>query len=235
MEFVIEPDSERPLPLTVWYPALNPDGVAEEITYVYDNFVSIEGFTEPGRAISDAPADTDGGPYPLVIFSHGSVEYRYAYAYLTEHLASHGFVVMAVDHTGNTIAYSVDPEVMGENIEGWAEGFVTTAVYRPADIQRTIDYAASLTGEGQDLAGMIDLEHIGGNRAFVWRLHGAGFDWRSGERQPAARVVRGSRSRPGSPERYGLRHVLRALCRVRGPDPGDARQHIAAGRVVAPV
>lgn len=161
MEFIIEPDAERPLPLTVWYPALNPDGVAEEITYVYDNFVSIEGFPELGHAIANAPADTDGGPYPLVIFSHGSVEYRYAYAYLTEHLASHGFVVMAVDHTGNTIAYSVDPEVMGANMEGWAGGFVTTAVYRPVDVQRTIDYAASLTGEGQVLAGMIDLEHIG--------------------------------------------------------------------------
>jgi len=161
MEFVIEPDSERPLPLTVWYPALNPDDVAEEITYVYDNFVSIEGFTEPGHAIANAPADTDGGPYPLVIFSHGFVEYRYAYAYLTEHLASHGFVVMAVDHTGNTIAYSVDPEVMGANMEGWAESFVTAAVSRPADVQRTIDYAAHLTGEGQALTGMIDLEHIG--------------------------------------------------------------------------
>ncbi len=74
MEFVIEPDSERPLPLTVWYPALNPDGAAEEITYVYDNFFSIEGFTEPGHAIFGAAADIAGGPYPLVIFSPGSVQ-----------------------------------------------------------------------------------------------------------------------------------------------------------------
>ncbi len=160
-EFVIEPDSERPLPLTVWYPALNPDGVAEEVTYAYDNFASIEGFIEPGQAIVDAGPDATGGPYPLVIFSHGSVEYRYAYAYLTEHLASQGFVVMAVDHTGNTIAYTVDPEVAGENMEGWAASFVTTAVHRPADVQRTIDYAANLTREDQGLAGMIDLEHIG--------------------------------------------------------------------------
>src|SRR5512144_2296558 len=33
-EYVI-PDTEgqRPLPLTIWYPALNPDGKAEDITY----------------------------------------------------------------------------------------------------------------------------------------------------------------------------------------------------------
>jgi predicted dienelactone hydrolase len=87
-EFVIEPDSERPLPLTVWYPALNPQGAAEEIEYVYDNFVSIEGFTQPGHALADAAPDTANAPYPLVIVSHGLVNYRYNLAYLAEHLAS---------------------------------------------------------------------------------------------------------------------------------------------------
>ena len=32
MEFLIE-DDERPLNVTVWYPALNPDGVEEAATY----------------------------------------------------------------------------------------------------------------------------------------------------------------------------------------------------------
>ena len=160
-EFVIEPESERPLPLTVWYPALNPESQPEAITYVYDNFATLTGFTEQGHALAEAAPDLDNGPYPLVIVSHGNVWYRYAFAYLAEHLASHGFAVMAIDHTGNTLAYGTDPELAGANFEGWAASIVTAAVYRPADIQRTIDYAAVLTGENQVLAGMIDLEHIG--------------------------------------------------------------------------
>ncbi len=45
-EFVIEPDSERPLPTTVWYPALNPQGLPEATTYSYQNFATIAGFME---------------------------------------------------------------------------------------------------------------------------------------------------------------------------------------------
>ncbi len=46
------------------------------------------------------------GDFPLVIYSHGNGGLRYVSAFLTEHLASHGFVVMAPDHTGNTASTS---------------------------------------------------------------------------------------------------------------------------------
>ena len=138
-ELVIEPESERPLPLTVWYPASNPDGVAEEITYAYDNFVSIEGFTQPGHAIADAAPDTANAPYPLVIVSHGLVNYRYNLAYLGEHLASQGFLVMAVDQTGDTLGYVTDPELRKEDWSGFVEALLNAFIYRPADVQRQID------------------------------------------------------------------------------------------------
>ena len=44
------------------------------------------------------PADPDGGPYPLVLFSHGFAGYRLQSTFLTTHLASWGFVVAAVEH-----------------------------------------------------------------------------------------------------------------------------------------
>ena len=44
------------------------------------------------------PADPDGGPYPLVLFSHGLAGYRLQSSFLTSHLASWGFVVAAVEH-----------------------------------------------------------------------------------------------------------------------------------------
>ena len=44
----------------------------------------------------------DGGPYPLALYSHGSSGQRFVASGNAELLASHGFVVAAPDHTGNT-------------------------------------------------------------------------------------------------------------------------------------
>src|SRR5690606_1617654 len=91
------PHKTRPLKLSVWYPA----GVAPEdikpITYS-DGPVIFSGF-----AVQNAPFLKTERPCPLVIFSHASGGTRLQSIFFTEHLASHGFVVMAVDHLGNTI------------------------------------------------------------------------------------------------------------------------------------
>src|SRR5262249_33919135 len=42
--------------------------------------------------------------FGLVLFSHTSLGHRRQSTFLTTHLASHGYVVAAVDHTGNTFA-----------------------------------------------------------------------------------------------------------------------------------
>ena len=44
------------------------------------------------------------GRYPLVLYSHASGGHRRQSSFLCGHLASHGYVVAAVDHTGNTTA-----------------------------------------------------------------------------------------------------------------------------------
>src|SRR5262249_56282777 len=43
------------------------------------------------------------GSYPLVMFSHGFGGHRRQSTFLCTHLASHGYVVAACDHTGNTL------------------------------------------------------------------------------------------------------------------------------------
>jgi dienelactone hydrolase len=47
--------------------------------------------TSPGGAILDA----SGAPYPLVVHSHGLLDYPTGEAYVSAHLASHGYVVAA--------------------------------------------------------------------------------------------------------------------------------------------
>lgn len=175
-EFVIE-DAGRPMAVTVWYPALNLTGAPEETVYLPDLFPIA------GQAIADAPPDVAGGPYPLVIFSHGFGGFRYQSTYLTEHLASYGFVVMSADHPGSSILdllgedvsldelrqILTDSDSEGQLLErlmerGRAERSLelmsVSLALRPLDVLREIAFAETLTAEGGALAGTIDLQRI---------------------------------------------------------------------------
>ncbi len=152
-DFVIGADTDRPLEVTVWYPAHNLDMVPEDITYNYDPLL-YGPVKVLGHAISDAAPFFENGPYPLVIASHGHDGTRFFVNYLTEHLASYGFVVMAVNHTGNATGDTMYP------FADYIQGIGNALVYRPEDVQRQIDFAGSLTGQGNALPGLIDLEHI---------------------------------------------------------------------------
>lgn len=100
-----------------------------------------------GHALENAAPNLDDGPYPLVIYSHGFGNQRLGSLYLVEHLASYGFVVMAVDHEDNP---GVQPAPM-----------YRSQISRTDDITREIDYAEWLTSEDGDLTGLIDMENIG--------------------------------------------------------------------------
>ncbi len=146
-EFTIT-DEERPLNVTVWYPALNQEYVEETTLY---NLVMI--FNVEGQAIRDAEPASEGAPYPLIVFSHGSGASRYLSLFYTEHLASHGFVVIATDHVGNTVLEQLQLDTLSANIP-------PSYIYRPADVLRLIDYAETLTTDDGALAGMIDTDRI---------------------------------------------------------------------------
>ncbi len=131
----------HPTVLTLWYPALNPNGDKDSLTYDW------RGVTTLGHAIKDAAPDKKGGTYPLVIFSHGSNGSPLVSPYLLEHWASQGFVVMSADHVDNWV--SPLP----------AEDFSSTFT-RPQDISWQIDYAGTLTAAGGKLAGIINIDRI---------------------------------------------------------------------------
>lgn len=60
------------------------------------------GVREQTRSARDA-ASAGTAPYPLVMFSHCHGCVRFSMFTIAEHLASHGFVVVAPDHAGNTL------------------------------------------------------------------------------------------------------------------------------------
>lgn len=150
-DFVIEPaqEGERPINVTVWYPASNPDGRTEAETYML-NFSNPDypDFAIAGRALRDAEADASGKPYPLIVYSHGYWLFRQMASYLMEQLASWGFVVIAGDHEDN-----------------WGTVFgpsqADTYVSRPQDIRRQIDFAGTLSAADGAFPGLIDHENVG--------------------------------------------------------------------------
>jgi dienelactone hydrolase len=69
-------------------------------------------------AYREAPASTDG-PFPLVLFSHGSPAFRTQSTFLTTHLASWGFVVASIDHLewGIQGFLGSDPDPVMDDVE----------------------------------------------------------------------------------------------------------------------
>ena len=141
------PVYDRPLTVEVWYPAKahtdpparSPNGLApgEYRAVTRDPKTTV---VLKGKAIRDAPPHTTGGPYPLVIVSHGYPGNRFLLSHLAENLASKGYVVASIDHTDST--YS-DQAL-----------FASTLFNRPLDQLFVLNAMASLnTGQASDPAG----------------------------------------------------------------------------------
>jgi predicted dienelactone hydrolase len=90
---------DRALTVELWYPA-RPQPNATPVQYSAslpsEPPAAPARFSIPGIAVRDAP--TLGGEYPLVIVSHGYSNDPVAMTWLTENLASKGYVVAAIRH-----------------------------------------------------------------------------------------------------------------------------------------
>lgn len=146
------PRYDRPLTVEVWYPA--QVAADEEMLTRYEEVMGTAGnekrplipFMFWGRAARDVAPVTADGAFPLVVVSHGYVGSRYLMTYLTENLASKGYVVVAIDHTESTFRD--------------AAGFQSTLLNRPKDILFVVDEIAKLGAAGSDhfLSGRVDAE-----------------------------------------------------------------------------
>lgn len=146
MELTIE-DEDRPLDVTLWYPADATPGEEPIASYPLSGLLRV-----PGEAYRDASLAADGAPFPLILFSHGSESSRVLSLFLTEHLASRGFIVMAADHPGNNVDARLNR----------ATDFPVAYALRPFDVLRQLDYAAEvLNAPGGQMEGMIDMEQVG--------------------------------------------------------------------------
>ena len=88
------------------------------------------------------------GPHPLVVFSHGFMGQRVGGDYLAEHLASHGYVIVAADFPST---HRAAPG--GADLRGVAD--------QPGDVSFLIDRVVGWGENERPFPGSIDVERIG--------------------------------------------------------------------------
>jgi dienelactone hydrolase len=92
----------RLLPVEIWYPASEEFRGQDLDPQTRDRYELVPGLP-PGTQSARRDATPRAGSFPLIIFSHGFGGHRRQSTFLCTHWASHGYVVAAMDHTGNTI------------------------------------------------------------------------------------------------------------------------------------
>lgn len=112
----------RRLAVHVWYPA-TAKGEERPIYVVRKSEVA---------TVDAAPAEL--GPLPVVLYSHGHQAYATVMSQVMEHWASHGYLVIAPTHSGNTFLDGDDRQ---------------TDIYylRPLDLSATLDHFQALQGD----------------------------------------------------------------------------------------
>ncbi len=115
------------------------------------------------EAADNAVSDLSGAPYPVILYSHGmyfdgQLRHRYAHSQLASHLASYGFVVVAVEHDDDMALVFVD---------------------RPLDILFVIGQLDRLAET--DMSGLLNMEMLGmmgisGGTPTVLQMGGARLD-----------------------------------------------------------
>jgi predicted dienelactone hydrolase len=94
------------------------------------------------------------GVHPLVVYSHHSGGHRRAASYLCSHLASHGYVVAALDHSEVVASeLALDPALTPE--ERIARAKETWVPARVPDIRFLIDHTLETTTADGDRVGIV--------------------------------------------------------------------------------
>jgi pimeloyl-ACP methyl ester carboxylesterase len=193
--YAANPEDRRELVVFVWYPA-KPQAAVELAAYmppVWAPAVEFLGLDVAGmrsHAIPDVAVASDNSAYPVLVLSPSGFPPLLLGA-IAEELASHGFVVVGVNHTyETTVTAFADGRVvptnpaatggaLGPQTGSYEEVFQQRAAvcdYKAADLASVAGQLEQLnTDPTQLLAGRLDLSRVaafghsfGGNAALEW-------------------------------------------------------------------
>jgi predicted dienelactone hydrolase len=177
------PADPRRLVLQVWYPA-DSEAQASPGPWVPSgtrfgrqaaSWLGLPPFTLDhvglvrSHAAVDTPPTPRPGALPVVLYSHGWGGFRTIQSGLAESLASHGYVVAALDHTHGAVATSfpdgeivpIDPAALPEGVSGQA--YDTAAERLVETFAEDLAFALDELEAGAvpELAGRLDLDAVG--------------------------------------------------------------------------
>ena len=194
--------ARREILVDVWYPATGSGTPAVYLPYLSDfhvamndsiarrrfapEYAAVEAGTLSTHASENASVHCPAGGCPVVIFSHGGGVDRSLYSAQYEDLASHGYVVAAIAHTGDThrvvfpggrsvgATPAPDPAELPEwkQLPMWRRSYLLDRAradqnrrvlrVEAADIRFVIDKIAQLgRTSGSPFASQLDLARIG--------------------------------------------------------------------------
>lgn len=182
-EIFAVPSDHRELMVQIWYPA-KASPSARRAPYVQDPrvlwsvadllhlprfiFSHVKYVTTNG--IPSAPA-ADGGPFPVLVFSHGRGGFRGDNTFQVEELASHGYIVATIDHPGASSGVvfpdgrlaSFDPRMFDPAHPGHPKFYDVAIPYLAQDVSFTLDQLAALNRVDPNgiLTGRLDLQRTG--------------------------------------------------------------------------
>lgn len=148
-----DPHGDRYLTVEVWYPAQSPSEAEPEVYEVQALEMTVARLRSVAHTHRDVEPWRTGGGRPVVLMSHGRGSTRFGNVSLAEVLASHGYVVAAPDHPGNTI----DDQLNGIG----ANERASSAKDRPHDLSRVLDALVARSHRPLALlSGLIDIDRV---------------------------------------------------------------------------
>ncbi|NWL88568.1 acetylhydrolase [Paenibacillus sp. 79R4] len=178
--FTSEPGDPRELMVQIWYPA-DSQAKGHTASYITNADVFAEGystilnlpkvlFTTFGyvktHAIESAELSQVESTYPVLLFSHGFSGHKNQNTFQVEELASHGYIVVGIDHTySSTASVFADgrvapyvqqdlnsPSYLDQANAGWVE-----------DAKFVLDQVERLANDDPDnrFTGRLDLQNVG--------------------------------------------------------------------------
>jgi dienelactone hydrolase len=162
-----DPEAKRELAVTVWYPAA-PAPEAQASPYLAGLLGDIVGqqygFTMSQihtYAYDDAPLATGASAYPVLVFSHGNGSILGTYSALLQEIASHGYIVVGINHTYNAIvSVFSDGRIIPASDEATSDLDAET-IYWVEDTAFTVDRVEALNNSDARFADKLDLARLG--------------------------------------------------------------------------
>ena len=105
---------------------------------------------QPCDCTRDLPLDIAHGPYPAVLFVHGTAAFRHQSVHIVTHWASRGFIVVAADHPGLKLG----------DLLAQACGGGSTPQDLSGNLDALIAALAAPTGDLGFLAGHVDAQRL---------------------------------------------------------------------------